>query len=390
MKMGVVGAGVFGLASALELRGRGYHVEVFEQGGVPNPKASSTDVAKAVRRTGYGSRETYVELAERSARGWRAIEARTGESVYHQVGLFSMVRGFRPGAPMHESRRYLASRGAKLEVLPAAEGRKRYPQFAIPDEATCVYDPWGGYIESGRAVALMARIAREDGVTVREHTPVEAVEDGEGFAKVRTAGGPATFDRVIVAAGPWMKRLLPEAARPITPSKQTMVLIEPPDASLFAHGRMPVWTYAVEESGWYGFPLLREGFVKFALGDLMNLEVNPDTDRTVGPEFAARAVEFARRHIPELAKGRVVECRSCLYETTPDDHFLIDWVPGSQRVLIAGGGSGHGFKFGGSIGGVIADALEGTPNTLGDLFRYGNRFEASPMPRTADQSRGFN
>jgi N-methyl-L-tryptophan oxidase len=64
----------------------------------------------------------------------------------------------------------------------------------------------------------------------------------------------------------------------------------------------------------------------------------------------------------------------CLYENTPDRDFIIDWVPGSRRILVAGGGSGHGFKFGGSIGAVIADALEEKANPLGDLFRIGKRF----------------
>ena len=43
-------------------------------------------------------------------------------------------------------------------------------------------------------------------------------------------------------------------------------------------------------------------------------------------------------------------------------------------MLIAGCGCGHGFKFGGSIGPVIADALEDRENPLGDLFRIGTRF----------------
>jgi glycine/D-amino acid oxidase-like deaminating enzyme len=49
-------------------------------------------------------------------------------------------------------------------------------------------------------------------------------------------------------------------------------------------------------------------------------------------------------------------------------------VPGSQRILVAGGGSGHGFKFGGSIGEIIADALEDKANMLGKPFRIGQRF----------------
>ena len=60
-----------------------------------------------------------------------------------------------------------------------------------------------------------------------------------------------------------------------------------------------------------------------------------------------------------------------------DEQFIIDWAPGCERILIAGCGCGHGFKFGGSIGPVIADALEDKPNELGDLFRIGTRLQGA-------------
>ena len=40
----IVGAGEFGLTSALELRARGWNVTVLDQGSVPNPEAASTDL----------------------------------------------------------------------------------------------------------------------------------------------------------------------------------------------------------------------------------------------------------------------------------------------------------------------------------------------------------
>ena len=89
-----------------------------------------------------------------------------------------------------------------------------------------------------------------------------------------------------------------------------------------------------------------------------------------------------------MAEGRVVGGRSCLYTTTPDDHFIIDLVPGYTKILVAGGGSGHGFKFGASIGPVIADALEGKDNFLGLRFRIGSRLNKVNGP-TPGRSRGF-
>ena len=45
-------------------------------------------------------------------------------------------------------------------------------------------------------------------------------------------------------------------------------------------------------------------------------------------------------------------------ENTADGHLLLDQLPGHDRVWIAGGGSGHGFKHGPAIGRYMADMIE--------------------------------
>ena len=376
MNIGVIGAGVFGLASAIELRARGHEVTVFDQGTVPYEAASSTDVSKAIRRTWYaGDNETYVELVERAAERWREWEERSGTSFYHTVGGAYIVSGIEPGSPMDASVDYLRSRGADIAVLTAPEARARFPQLRLADHELCVSDPWTGYIESARAISVMCRLAREEGVTVREESPVAGVEERAGRVEIALAGGrSAGFDRVVVAVGVWIGRLLPEIGAHVRVTHQEMLLIEPPDPAQFAGGTMPVWSVNPDDEGWYGFPLLRGGYAKAAI-DPPGATVDPDLDRAGTPGFRKRALAFLERRIPDLARGKVVGGRSCLYATTPDDHFIVDWRPGSSRVLVAGGGSGHGFKFGGAIGPVVADALEDAHNPLGDRFRIGSRLK---------------
>lgn len=389
MNIGIIGAGVFGLAAAIELRGRGHGVTVFDQGRVPYAKATSTDVAKAIRRTWYGDGGPYVELVERAASRWREWENRTGEAVYHRTGGLKIMRGFEPGNGMYENWRYLRRRGVELTVMTAEEGRRRFPQFVIEDDEVCILDDWAGYIESERAVEMMAGIAREDGVAVKEESPVAAVDESTGGVGVRAVGGVFEFDRVVVAGGVWSGRLVPKVGRHLLVTLREMVLIEVDNPEAFSSGRFPVWADDPDTAGWYGFPLLREGVVKVALEGIGEI-VDPDVDRAGSQEFRDQAVEYLRRRIPDLGRGRVVDVRACLYCATPDDHFIIDRSPGSERVIVATGGSGHGFKFGGSIGSVIADAVEDVPNALGDWFRIGNRFTGlAKQTRSVSESRGY-
>jgi glycine/D-amino acid oxidase-like deaminating enzyme len=372
MNVGIVGAGIFGLAAAVELRERGHEVVVFEQGPVPNPRASSTDTSKTIRRL-YGDNATYVELVERAAPTWRRWDERLGGRFYFPIGQIQIERNFTPGWRIHDSWQFLRDRG-ELEILSAEEARDRYPQFSYQPGDTILFDPWGGYLASGEAVAGVARLARAEGVVIRAETPVRTVEDGGTVARIVADGDRFTFDRVVVAAGVWLTRLVPSVGRAIRPTFQEMVFFAPDDPERFRPGRLPVWGVCPEEDGWYGHPLWREGWVKVA-NDLRGPVVDPDVDRAATTAFVEAAREFVARRIPGLSTARVAGGRACLYENTPDRHFVIDWVPGSSRVLVAGGGSGHGFKFGGSIGVVIADALEDKHNPLGDLFRIGSRFD---------------
>ena len=388
MRIGVVGAGVFGLAAAIEACTRGHEVAVFEQGEIPHPAASSTDVAKGIRRMWYASdNETYVELAERAAVQWRAWEERSGRRFYYQVGSLRAVSEFSAGSPMRASADYLRERGAKIAVLSADEAGQRFPQLRFAAGETCVFDPWAGYLESARAVAVMAGLARAGGCRVYASTRVTSVEEQPSGVEVRYRDGRDRFDRVVVAAGPWVGRLLPAVGAKARITRQQMLLIEPPDRRAFSGDRLPVWMIDEGGEGWYGFPLLRGGYAKVAR-DRLGETVDPDVERAGTEEFARDALDFVRRRLPGLAAGTVVEGRSCLYTNTPDDHFLVDRVPGAERIFVAGGGSGHGFKFGGALGPVIVDAVEERPNPLGDRFRIGNRLSAARDPGS-HQTRGF-
>src|SRR5207244_629198 len=136
-----------------------------------------------------------------------------------------------------------------------------------------LFDPFGGYLESGKALAAMAELARADGVVLRESSPVRAVDDG----MVRLDGEQLGFDRVVVAAGVWTPRLVPGI--PIRPTLQSMAFFEPDDAALHAPGPMAVFATDMDgEDGWYGHPL-PDGRVKIADGPL-GPAVDPDDERT--------------------------------------------------------------------------------------------------------------
>src|SRR5437868_6084559 len=102
MHVGIVGAGVFGLAAAIELNARGHTVAVFEQGQVPAEKAASNDTSKTIQRL-YGKREHYVDLVERAERQWRIWQDQVREQFYYPIGHLLVTRGPAPGSRARDS-----------------------------------------------------------------------------------------------------------------------------------------------------------------------------------------------------------------------------------------------------------------------------------------------
>src|SRR6266852_2718971 len=80
-------------------------------------------------------------------------------------------------------------------------------------------------------------------------------------------------------------------------------------------------------------------------------------DRDCHPADEAILRTFVRRYFP-AGDGPTLSMHTCLFTNTPDTHFVIDAHPACPAVFIAGGVSGHGFKFCSVVGEILADLAE--------------------------------
>jgi glycine/D-amino acid oxidase-like deaminating enzyme len=205
----------------------------------------------------------------------------------------------------------------------------------------------------------MLKLARRLGAEIIEDQRVVAVAptDAGKIEATIEDGHRVRCRRLLAAAGPWTRRLLPELDAVLTTTSQEMVYFEPrPDSAAdFTHQRFPIFLEL--SSGYYGFPVHHEGAMKIA-NHHKGARVDPYSfDPEVGEGFVDGCRRFFAEYIPGLADARVAKTRVCLYNSTPDDDFVIDRHPRLDGVLIATGFSGHGFKFGPLIGRIASDLL---------------------------------
>ena len=384
-KVIVVGAGINGVTAAIELKKRGHKVILADPGPLPHFLAASTDVSKAVREA-YGANEEYTALAERSIKLWREWNKEFGVEPYHEVGvMFVRQREMKPGDFEYESFKILKQRGHKVERMNSARLWKRFPAWNPGLYRDGVLELEAGYAESDRVVATLIERAKSLGVELREGVRFCELDQGDDRVKgiVMEDRQRILGDLVVMAVGAWTSYLLPFTKKFFRASGQPVFHLKPSRPDLFAPERFPVFGADISTTGYYGFPLNREGVVKIA-NHGPGREMSPDSpDRSVTPQEEKNLREFLSSTFPALANASIVYSRVCMYCDTNDGHFWIAPDPQRPGLTIAAGDSGHGFKFAPVLGEIIADAVEGKSNPLLQTFRWRPEVRAGEQKEAA-------
>jgi len=134
-------------------------------------------------------------------------------------------------------------------------------------------------------------------------------------------------DRLIIAAGGWVKRLLPDLPVPLEVTRQQVLYFRPSDPAPFEIGRFPVFIYKGpgDVDAFYGMPTFRGLGVKVARHS--GPVVDPDVeDRHVDEDYRAIVRGFLRAHMPALGDAPIDFTEVCLYTVEPEDRFLVDFL----------------------------------------------------------------
>jgi glycine/D-amino acid oxidase-like deaminating enzyme len=368
----IVGAGINGVTAAIELRKRGRDVALVDPGPLPHPLAASTDISKAVRAA-YGADEDYTEMAERAIQGWRNWNKEFGLELFHEVGfLFLRRQMMQPGDFEFESFDLLTRRGHKIERIKPGRLRERFPAWDGEPYQDGFVNLEGGYAESGRVVGTLVKHAVSLGVALREGARfAELDQSGERVTGIVLQDGQRiSGDAVLMTVGAWTPYLLPFTKPFFRATGHAVFHLKPRNPELFAPECFPVFADDISSTGYYGFPLNRDGVVKVA-NHGPGREMSPDSSqREVTPDDEMRLREFLSRALPALADAPIAYTRVCMYCDTNDGDFWIAPDPERPGLVVAAGDNGHGFKFAPVLGEIIADAVEGKANPLLHKFRW--------------------
>jgi glycine/D-amino acid oxidase-like deaminating enzyme len=250
----------------------------------------------------------------------------------------------------------LADQGvATTEIAPDAVP-ERFPLLTADGVARAIHLDTGGVLLAGRIVELLAHHLAGAGVPILSKLAATAVDPEAGTVDLAD-GRRLEADRVVVAAGPWVGRLLPAMASRVTPSRQLVVYVAPPADAAAAWAEMPMVLDLSPERIFYVVPPVMGTGMK--IGDhAFSMTGDPDRDREPGVEEARALFGLARERLAGIDGYHLDEAKTCFYTVEPEERFVVG--PVGAAGLVMTGFSGHGFKFGPLMGEAAADVLDGS------------------------------
>ena len=361
----VVGGGVFGLATALELARRGHRVTVIDRFGSGHPATSSTGASRSIR-IAY-SEPFYVSLALDALARWTALERATGTTILHLTGQVDLG----PEQVLEELAESSASAGAPLQRRSSAQLRQVLPELS--EGRAGLFHPQAGTVLAANGMEALRLAASDAGVQLLMPETVVSIEPGEPCI-VRTTERTVEAEQVIVAAGPWTSGLLDPLgiSLPLAPSVAQVTFLEAP--TMVGRPGIADWPQP-GGVGVYGHPVPGIGYkIAFDAG-AEGWDANTE-EWYSDPDEEARILAWMAEHLG-AAPRQVAYSQRHPWTLTPDSDFVIDRM---GPLVLACGCSGHAFKFGPALGPPVADVVEGSaPNPLFRLDRPGLSGAVSPV-----------
>jgi glycine/D-amino acid oxidase-like deaminating enzyme len=352
----VVGAGVMGNWTALNLREKGLSVVLVDQYGVGNSRSSSMGEIRGMRLT-YGDIEHETLWARDACELWKIRQEEFGTEMFYQVGALSFRREWT--ARNKAERALFDKHKIPYEVLPYAELMRRWPQ-APPqsEEYFGFYHPWGGVLSprnTNLAVSLAFR--KKGGRLLLGKAAPGARAGGKLQTVTLSSGETVSAGTFVFALGAWLPKVFPEVMKAkLSVRKAAYYMIgTPPGDNRYSVPNLPNTGLGLPSINGAGFGLLINP----------TEEVDPDVfERLPSMDEQAKAKQTLAKSFPGLKDQPILAAWSCQTENSVDGQCIFDRHPAMDNVWLVGGGSWHAFKIGPVIGDYVAHRVIGEEKGL--------------------------
>lgn len=377
----VIGAGIVGASLAFHLVRAGARVILLDRGAIC---AGMSARSGALLRMHY-TFAPEAELAWKSLpyfANWRDIVG-GGVCGFVRTG-FAVVVGHKNADKLRLNVAMMRRLGIETRLCEPGELKDIDPAINTDDVALAAYEPLSGYADPVATTRSFAEAAVQRGATLMLHTSVARMDVRSGCAAGVHTTSRQTLDAgaVCVVAGPWTDHLLdPLGVR---------IGIKTERAQVAFFRRDPATRHLAcidTIAGSYLRPH-GEALTLAGLGEWRR-ESEPDPDHFREANDADFVEEVGRRlghRIIPLRGAPYAHGHAGIYDVSPDSRPVLGRVPGTDRLFVAAGFSGTGFKIAPAVGAAMAELiLTGRSHTV-DIapFRFERLLEGN-LIRSANE-----
>jgi sarcosine oxidase len=411
----VVGAGIWGSFTALNLARASARVTLIDQYGPGNSRSTSGDETRGIRSS-YGDRAESSPLWTRWAREsivrWREFDAehgpRFGTRYFIETGDVILRERAEPFTT--RTMETWDSLGVRYERVSPDDAKRRWPMINSEGYSVIVHEPDAGVARARAAVQATVTLARDAGVEFRlGRVRPGALTNGAMDGVTLDDGTVLRADAYVFACGPWLRKVFPAQLgdKMRTPLGHVCYFGMPEGDTRFTAPNIPSWNVP-GVTGWGALPVdsrgfrVRGGFAPPRPANASDDDAPPPRppasdprmqDPDLSPRFASEErIEGSRRVLarvfPALADAPILETRACHYESSSNRNFIVDRLPGAANAWVTGAGQAEGFKFAPLLGEYGAKRVLGqsTDAALDAAFKFPTEdYSAQPARNGEDE-----
>ncbi|MFY0688436.1 MAG: N-methyl-L-tryptophan oxidase [Cyclobacteriaceae bacterium] len=362
----VIGLGTMGSAACMQLAQKGLNVLGLEKGEIVNDRSSHSGYTRLIRKA-YFEHPDYVPLLERSYALWKNLEASLNEQLFFKTGIAYFG---------HDTGPLLSGvqRSSSLYNIPVThlEGNSFRPDiFRLPGKMNLLFEEDAGFLDVSRSIKGMCKMARSSGAQLRANVEVIEWKQMRDKFELSTSEGTFISDYLVVCAGAFTSDLLPQMKPQLSVTRQLLTWAD------METDEMPCWVIEDEEQVgiYYGFPAYSSGYRGMKIAHHIRGEsIQPNQFMNFDSRNEMEKInEVLKKYFKRSGKVQLVA--PCMYTYSPDDDFIVDFLPGAnEKMIIAAGFSGHGFKFAPVVGEIVSDlVVNGISSQPADFLSF-NRF----------------
>lgn len=353
----VVGAGSMGMATGYELSKQGLSTLVLDAFDPPHEKGSHSGETRLIRYA-YGEGSEYVPLVLRAQKLFNELQEKTKEVIFQETGVLQ----FGASELDFVDEVYESGQTHNIEMDVFNEGpemNKKWSGLSLPDNFMGVYESKAGVLYADNIITTYRRLAIENDAVIKVNEPVLELDSSQKKIKVKTVNENYTTDKLVVSAGAYNKTFFNQLGLdiPLYPARRTVSWFET-DPNLYNMDNFPGFVAMSEEGNFYGFPDMDSSGLKIGYysGPLAYEPEYINMDYGAFSEDENRVRGFLEKYMPGAA-GVLKKGAVCMFTMTPNEDFIIDFHPNHENIVLAGGFSGHGFKFASVVGEILTDLL---------------------------------